>query len=155
MPIAFKIPRSCTSPRVSTSTVLTAPSAAPVATMSARHAHQVRGDPMELFPGVGHPARCSDYSKLRTRYRQARSCRMAPVWTVRARFAAPGGKRPDRRGPGRPRSELPAPAEPLVRVAHPFAEVHFGELLAEAWMIDPVAPLGVQDKVSAQMSQSL
>jgi serine/threonine-protein kinase HipA len=50
-----------------------------------------------------------------------------------------------------PEGEVPAPAEPLVRVERSFEEVRFSDLLAEAGMIDPVALPGVQDKVSARV----
>ncbi len=50
-----------------------------------------------------------------------------------------------------PEGEVPAEPESLVRVERSFAEVHFGDLLAEAGMIDPVALPGVQDKVSARI----
>ncbi len=45
----------------------------------------------------------------------------------------------------------PARAVPLITVDRSFDEVNFGDVLAEAGIVDPVALPGVQDKASARM----
>jgi len=50
-----------------------------------------------------------------------------------------------------PSGEPPIPGEPLVQVERGWNEVRFGEVLAEAGVVDPVALPGVQEKVSARM----
>ncbi|MGL4744667.1 MAG: type II toxin-antitoxin system HipA family toxin [Dermatophilaceae bacterium] len=50
-----------------------------------------------------------------------------------------------------PAGERPSAGDSLVTVERDFAEVSFGDILAEAGVVDPTALAGVQDKASARM----